>query len=142
MIISMKKLVPSAQLFTYATAGAAAADMYALDNAVVMNGGVSLIKTGIAVQIPDGFVGLVCSRSGLALKNGVAVKNSPGVVDSDYRGDVGVLLENTGSTAFFVKAGDRIAQFMVVPVPSVAFKEAEELSETTRGEGGFGSTGK
>jgi dUTP pyrophosphatase len=117
MIIQMKKLDPQAQLFTYATAGAAAADMYALTDAVVMNGGVSLVRTGIAVQIPEGFVGLVCSRSGLAHKSSVAVKNSPGVIDPDYRGDVGVILENTGPTAFFVRAGDRIAQFMVVPVP-------------------------
>lgn len=142
MRIPMKKLDPKAKLFTYETAGAAAADMYALEDAAVFNGKRTLVKTGIAVQLPEGFVGLVCPRSGLALKKGVTITNSPGIVDPDYTGDVGIIIDNQGEVAFDIKAGDRVAQFMVVPVPNVQFVEVEELSETERGEGGFGSTGK
>lgn len=142
MRIPMKKLSPKAKMFTYETAGAAAADMYALEDAVVFNGKRTLIKTGIAVQLPEGFVGMVCPRSGLALKKGITITNAPGIVDSDYMGDVGIIIDNQGDVTFDIKAGDRVAQFMIVPVPKVQFVEVEELKVTARGTGGFGSTGK
>lgn len=104
-----------------------------------------LIPCGIYVEIPRGFVGLVCSRSGLALKRQVVVLNAPGVIDSDYRGEVGAVLINLGVAGFDVRHGDRIAQMLIVPVAEVTFEQVaflEDLSSTVRGSGGFGSTGR
>lgn len=98
------------------------------------------VHTGFAVQIPDGFVGLVCPRSGLACQHGVTVLNAPGIIDSDYRGPLDVLLVNFGDKPFMIVRGDRIAQLVVVPAPLVDAVEVDELDETTR-QGGFGSTG-
>jgi len=142
MQVKFKKLQPNAKPFTYASVGSAAADMYALESTTVFNGKRTLVKTGIAVQLPKGFVGLVCPRSGLALNRGITITNSPGIVDPDYTGDVGIIIDNQGDVAFDIKAGDRVAQFMIVPQPTIEFKEVAELSTTARGDGGFGSTGK
>lgn len=100
-----------------------------------------IVKTGIFCEIPRGFVGYVCPRSGLAIKNGVTVLNAPGIIDSDYRGEVGVILINLGSEKYDIHKGDRIAQLIISPYGQVDIIEKKELSLTDRGNGGFGSTG-
>lgn len=127
---------------TYARKGDAGADLRSTENLVIRPGETKLVKTGIRLALPDGYVGLVCSRSGLALKSSVFVLNAPGVVDSGYRGEVGVILHNSGFTNFEVKQGDRIAQLMIQKFESAEWNEVEDLDETERGTGGFGSTGK
>jgi dUTP pyrophosphatase len=100
-----------------------------------------LVPTGIRLEIPEGFEGQVRPRSGLALRHGITLLNSPGTIDADYRGDVGVILYNTGGADFIIQPGDRIAQIVFCSVPSVEMKHVEMLHESERGEGGFGSTG-
>lgn len=120
----------------------AAYDLRAQEGGVLPPGTHQLVSTGTQVAIPEGYVGLVCSRSGLANKFGVAVKNSPGIVDPDYIGDVGVILENSGKEAFFYEEGDRIAQLLIVETPDVKFsKSQKELKSSVRGDNGFGSSG-
>jgi len=104
-------------------------------------GWVTQIPTGICLEIPEGFVGLVFTRSGLAVKHQIGLANGVGVVDADYRGEIFICCENRSETVFTVKRGDRLAQLIVMPVPSVKILEVEELSDTERGENGFGSTG-
>jgi dUTP pyrophosphatase len=101
----------------------------------------ALVPTGLVLEIPLGWEGQVRPRSGLALRHGVTLLNSPGTIDSDYRGEVGVVLVNLGAAPFTVRRGDRIAQLVVAPVAVARFAPAEELGDTTRGDGGFGSTG-
>lgn len=101
----------------------------------------ALIPTGIALEIPTGYEGQVRARSGLAVKNGIALVNAPGTIDADYRGEVSVILINLGSEDFSVKRGDRIAQLVIVPVVQAEIVETADLSDTSRGAGGFGSTG-
>lgn len=101
-----------------------------------------LVRTGIAVALPAGHVGLVCPRSGLALKHGIGVVNGPGVVDEDYRGEVGVVLVNHGDEPVTMTRGDRVAQLVVVPAPRMTVAIVETLDDTARGSGGFGSTGR
>lgn len=102
----------------------------------------ALIHTGVRVALPVGYEAQVRPRSGLALKHGIILPNSPGTIDADYRGEIGVILMNLGDEPYEVKCGDRIAQMVVAPVCQVKFEEADELDETARGEGGFGSSGK
>lgn len=127
----------------YATDGAAAVDLRAaVDTPVTIAPGErAQIPTGLAMAIPQGYVGIVAARSGLACKKGIALSNGIGVIDSDYRGEIGVSLHNTSSVPFTVERGERIAQMMFLPVATVSFLPCEELEETARGEGGFGSTG-
>jgi dUTP pyrophosphatase len=127
----------------YMTPGAAGADVVAAVSAeiVLAPGGRALVPTGFALEIPDGFEVQIRPRSGLAVKHGVTLLNSPGTVDSDYRGPVGVVLVNHGAEPFVVRRGERIAQLVVAPVVRAAFREAETLGASARGEGGFGSTG-
>lgn len=127
----------------YATDGAAAVDLRAaVDEPVTIAPGErAQIPTGLAMAIPQGYVGIVAARSGLACKKGIALSNGIGVIDSDYRGEIGVSLHNTSSVPFTVERGERIAQMMFLPVATVSFLPCEELEETARGEGGFGSTG-
>ena len=128
----------------YATPGSAAMDLHAcLDGPVVIPaGGRSVIPTGIAIALPSpDYVALVFARSGLGIKHGVAPANCVGVIDSDYRGEVMVGLRNSGSSDFTVQPGDRIAQLMVTPVVQATIQMVDELDETQRGAGGFGSTG-
>jgi dUTP pyrophosphatase len=141
MQIYIKKLDDRAILPKYQTPGAAAVDLHALEGWLLEPGERHLFKSGLAFEIPPGMAGLVCSRSGLALKNGVCVINAPGVIDSDYRGDVGAALINLGKEAIWIHDGDRIAQLMFVPVPMVEFQLTDTLVSTERGTGGFGSTG-
>lgn len=120
----------------------AAFDLRAQRAGILPPGTRALVETGTRVAIPEGYVGLVCSRSGLAHKFGVFVLNAPGVVDPDYTGDVGVILENSGKEAFFFEEGDRIAQLMILETPQIKFsKSQKELKASARGEDGFGSSG-
>ena len=145
MIILVQRL-PHAKglpLPAYATPGAAAMDLLAAVDApvTVPPGGRVLIPTGLKVALPAGHEWQIRPRSGLALKHGVTLVNSPGTIDADYRGEVGVILLNTGAEDFVVERGMRIAQAVLASVVSAAFKEVVVLPETDRGEGGFGSTG-
>ena len=129
----------------YETAGAAGADLRAnfpdRVGVVVAPGARALIPTGLAMAVPIGFEVQVRPRSGLALKQGIALVNSPGTIDSDYRGEVGVIVLNTSDTPFEVTHGMRIAQMVLAPVVQASFQVVEQLDDTTRGAGGFGSTG-
>jgi dUTP pyrophosphatase len=127
---------------TYATTGAAGFDLRAAAALVLAPGDVALVPTGFAMAIPPGFEMQVRPRSGLAAKHGVTVLNTPGTVDSDYRGEVAVILVNHGQAAFEISRGDRIAQGVIAAAPQAAIVEVESLDETARGSGGFGSTGK
>ena len=125
----------------YQTSGSAGCDLKASSDLVVRAGQRTVVGTGLKVEIPPGFEGQVRSRSGLAAKNGIIVLNSPGTVDSDYRGEVKVILFNTSNEDFFVKKGDRIAQLVFSQVFHATFSKSEDLSKTVRGGGGFGSSG-
>lgn len=142
--LKIKKLSPNAILPTYGTAGAAGADLYALPEGepiTIAPGETVFIHTGLAMAIPEGYVGLNFARSGLASKRGLAPANKVGVIDSDYRGELMVALHNHGDTPQTVEPGDRVAQFLVVPVMTADFCETDTLDDTDRGSGGFGSTG-
>ncbi|WP_415922727.1 dUTP diphosphatase [Tateyamaria sp. SN6-1] len=136
---------PAIPLPSYETAGAAGADIRAnfpdAAGVVVAPGARALIPTGLAMAIPQGFEVQVRPRSGLALKHGIALVNSPGTIDSDYRGEVGIIILNTGTEPFEVTHGMRIAQLVLAPVVQAAFVETDSLDDTARGAGGFGSTG-
>ena len=142
--IAVKKLRPNAVLPTYDSAWAAGADLYACLEApvTIAPGKTVLIPTGLAMEIPVGFAGLIYARSGLSVKRGLAPANKVGVIDADYRGEFMVALLNHGSESQTVCHGERIAQLVITPVFTPGFLEVEELSDTVRGEGGFGSTGK
>ena len=131
---------------SYETAGAAGADLRAnlVDRGQValLPGARVLVPTGLRVEIPDGFEVQIRPRSGLALKHGITLPNAPGTIDSDYRGPLGVIVMNLGDLPFVIQHGDRIAQMVVAPVVQASFVVGETLSETGRGAGGFGSTGK
>ena len=132
-----------AQLPAYQTAGAAGADIRAFlgRDVVLRPGGRALIPTGLRLAIPGGFEAQVRPRSGLAAKHGVTVLNAPGTIDSDFRGEVKVILANCGDEDFVVRNGERIAQLVVAPVSRASFAAVPALGGTERGEGGFGSTG-
>ena len=144
MKVNFKKLVPFAQMPTYGSEYAAGADLYAAteDEIAIAPGETKFIGTGIAVELPLGTVGLVYARSGLACKKGLAPANKVGVIDCDYRGEIKVALHNHGAEAQVVGAGERIAQMVIAPYYTAEYVEVEELSDTVRGEGGFGSTGR
>lgn len=144
MKVNIKKLNENATLPTYGSQCAAGADLYALcDGALEIEAGSTvLVHTGIAMQIPDGYVGLIYARSGLATKRGLAPANKVGVIDSDYRGEIMVALHNHSDKAATVENGERIAQIVIAPYLSAQFVEVDALDTTERGEGGFGSTGK
>jgi dUTP pyrophosphatase len=127
----------------YETGGSAGLDVRSAENELLKPGEFKLITTGLRVEIPYGYEIQVRPRSGLALKHGITVLNSPGTIDADYRGKIGVILINHGQSDFEIKAGDRIAQLVVAPVERIQWQETGELnSSTKRGENGFGSTGK
>ena len=133
------------ELPAYETAGAAGMDLraaVAADAPITLEPGKrALVPTGLVFEIPHGYEGQIRPRSGLAFKNGITCLNTPGTVDSDYRGEVKVLLVNLGEEPFVIERGMRMAQMVIAPVTQVAVREAAETSETTRGAGGFGSTG-
>lgn len=142
-IVHVKKLNEKAILPSYGTEYAAGADLYAcLDEEVMIAPGETVfVKTGIAMEIPVGYAGFIYARSGLACKKGLAPANKVGVVDADYRGEIMVALHNHSGAGIAVEPGERIAQMVIAPYLAVDFEEQDELSQTVRGEGGFGSTG-
>ena len=143
--VRIKKLREQAHAPTYGSDFAAGCDLYACpdeEQVTIGAGETVMIPTGWAMEIPEGFAGLIYARSGLATKSGLAPANKVGVVDCDYRGEVCVCLHNHSNQARTLKRGDRIAQMVITPYLTAMFCEADELSDTTRGEGGFGSTGK
>ena len=142
--INIKKLNENAVVPTYGSEFSAGADLYALaDEPIVIEAHKTvLVHTGVAMEIPTGYVGLVFARSGLATKRALAPANKVGVLDSDYRGEIMVALHNHGDEPKTVENGERIAQLVLVPYLTAEFDEVDELSDTVRGEGGFGSTGR
>ncbi|GGC24048.1 deoxyuridine 5'-triphosphate nucleotidohydrolase [Novosphingobium marinum] len=129
------------ELPAYATDGAAGMDVLAAESLTLSPGARHAVATGLAMAIPSGFEIQVRPRSGLALRHGVTVPNTPGTIDSDYRGELKVIVINHGDDAFEIRRGDRIAQLVLAPVTRAGWLPVEELDETSRGEGGFGSTG-
>lgn len=140
--VGYKRLTGGAKVPTYSSAHAAGADLFSVEFITIEAGEWALVKTGIALEIPVGYEVQIRPRSGLALKYGVTVLNSPGTIDSDYRGEIGVILVNHGQDIFKINPGDRIAQMVLAQHETAFFFEAEELSESERGARGFGSTGK
>lgn len=138
------KLTPNAKVPTYGTQYAAGADLYSAsgEEIVIEPGKTVMVGTGIACEIPEGLVGLIFARSGLACKKDLAPANKVGVIDSDYRGEIKVALHNHGSESRTIEAGERIAQLMLTPYIKAEFEETDFLDETERGEGGFGSSGR
>lgn len=139
--VKVKKLSPDAQIPKAANPGDVAFDLFSIIEYDLEPGNRHPIPTGIAVEIPVGYEGQVRPRSGLGLKHGLTVINTPGTIDSGYRGEIHVTLLNLGSEPFQIRKGMRVAQLAIRPVPRVQFLEVDELSDTARGEGGFGSTG-
>jgi dUTP pyrophosphatase len=141
--LPVKQLDPDLPLPTYAKDGDAGVDLRASEGVTIAaGGGRQLVPSGIAVAIPRGYAGFVQPRSGLALKHGVTCLNTPGLIDSDYRGEIKVLLINTDPDSdFVIERGDRIAQLVIQAVEHVNFMAVDELTETERGDGGFGHTG-
>jgi len=142
--VNIKKLKENAVIPTYGSEYAAGADLYAcIDEDLTINPGeTKLVSTGIAMELPLGYAGLVYARSGLASKRGLAPANKVGVVDADYRGEVMVALHNHSNEPQTITTGERIAQYVIAPYLKAVFNEVEELSDTVRGAGGFGSTGQ
>jgi len=145
-LIRLRRLPHSAglELPGYASAGAAGADLRAAveTDLVLAPGGRAAVPTGLILEIPAGWEGQVRPRSGLAIRHGLTVVNAPGTIDSDYRGELKILLVNLGGEAVTIRRGDRVAQLVVAPAPQAAFHETADLENTERGAGGFGSTGR
>lgn len=141
--LKVRRKTSTAKLPTYESAGAAGMDLYAdLNGPVIIGAGDrDCIPTNIAIELPPWLEAQVRSRSGLAYKSGIMVLNSPGTIDSDYRGGIGVILFNTTGTDFIINPGDRIAQLVITPIIRAELVEVDEIAETARGEAGFGSTG-
>lgn len=142
--IRVKKLNQNAKLPTYGSVEAAGADLYACisETTKILPGETVWIPTGIALEVPKGYAGLIYARSSMGVKRGLAPANKVGVIDSDYRGEIRVVLLNHSSEIQSVEPGERVAQFIITPVLKAEYEEVEELTETGRGSGGFGSTGK
>lgn len=140
MNINIVKTHPDAQIPQYATSGAACFDLVSVAAGKVTPGGSAVFDTGLQFEVPEGHVMVIHSRSGHGFKHDVRLSNAAGILDSDYRGNTLVKLRNDGSENFWVKQGDRIAQAMIIPVFTVGFTVCEQLSDTARGAGGFGST--
>lgn len=144
MVLKVKKLNEEAKLPVYSSNEAAGADLFACisEDIIIQPGDTIIVKTGLAMEIPKGNVGLVYARSGLGIKNGIAPANKVGVIDSDYRGEIMVGLYNHSKEPYTISHHDRIAQMVFTPYINMEFELKEELEETNRGTGGFGSTGK
>lgn len=142
--IAVKKLDERAVLPTYGSEFSAGADLYAVADGDItfQPNETKFVRTGLAMEIPEGYAGLIYARSGLACKRGLAPANKVGVIDSDYRGEISVVLHNHGKVEQTVAPGERIAQLVITPVLTPAYEEVDELTDTDRGAGGFGSTGK
>ena len=142
MKIKIKKLNDRAVVPTYGTEFSAGADLYVIDEDVTINPGETVVlHTGLSVEIPEGYCGLIFARSGMGIKRGLAPANKVGVIDADYRGEICVALHNHGTTPQHVECGERVAQLAIVPFLKAEFEISDDLTDTVRGEGGFGSTG-
>lgn len=141
-VLQVRRLDPDVPLPSYAHPGDAGLDLASAEDRVLGPGERGAISTGLAVAVPDGWVGLVHPRSGLSLRDGVTVVNAPGTVDSGYRGELKVLLVNLGDRPVEIARGERVAQLVLQRVGRATVEEVDELDDTTRGEGGFGSTGR
>ncbi|MBA4311234.1 MAG: dUTP diphosphatase [Chlorobiaceae bacterium] len=143
-IARLNSITKDILLPSYATSGSSGMDIYAAvgEDLVLKKGETVLVPTGFTIEVPPGYEAQVRPRSGLAIKNGVGVLNSPGTIDSDYRGEVKVILTNFGKEDFIVHRGDRIAQMVIAPVVQAVWVEVDMLEDTKRGAGGFGHTGK
>ena len=141
MKVLFRRVRPEAVLPSYAHPGDAGMDVMSAEALVIPPGGRALVHTGLVMVLPPGYEAQVRPRSGLALKHGVTVLNTPGTIDEGYRGEVGVILANFGDAPFAVNVGDRVAQIVVAPVTRAEIGETLEVGETDRGAGGFGSTG-
>jgi dUTP pyrophosphatase len=141
MTVRFKKVHPDAVLPAYAHQGDAGMDVRSVDDLEIAPGARALVHTGLVMALPAGWEAQVRPRSGLALKHGVTVLNTPGTIDAGYRGEVGVILANFGDRPFPVAKGDRIAQIVIAPVTTAVIEETGEVDDTDRGGGGFGSTG-
>jgi dUTP pyrophosphatase len=140
--VKVVKLDPNLPLPAYQTAGSAGCDVHSAKDVEIQPGQKALVPTGLKLEIPEGFECQIRPRSSLALKHGVVVFNTPSTIDADYRGEISVLLINTSTVPFSIKKGDRIAQLVFAPVTVASFVEVKELSDTARGAGGWGSTGR
>ena len=141
MQVPLQRLDPDLPVPLRAHPGDGGLDLHARDDVALRPGEWATVPTGIAVAIPEGFTGLVTPRSGLAARHGVGVANGPGLIDAGYRGEVKVILVNHGIEPVDITRGDRIAQLVIVPIPEWDFEEVDQLPDSVRGEGGFGSTG-
>ena len=142
MKVNIKKLDERAIIPTYGTEYSAGADLYSIEAVTVEPHKTVLVHTGLALEIPEGYAGLIFARSGLACKRGLAPANKVGVIDADYRGEIMVALHNHTEAPVSIDAGERVAQLAIMPFLKADFELADELSDTVRGAGGFGSTGK
>lgn len=141
MILKFKRIHPDAVLPEYAHESDAGMDVRSVDELTILPGKRALVHTGLVMMLPPMYEAQVRPRSGLALKSGITVLNTPGTIDAGYRGEVGVILANFGDSEFKVSKGDKIAQIVVAPVTRAEIEETDSIDETDRGEGGFGSTG-
>ena len=141
MKVKFRRIDPAAMLPSYAHPGDAGMDIRSIEDLVIDPGARKLVRTGLVMMLPPGYEAQVRPRSGLALKNGVTVLNTPGTIDEGYRGEVGVVLANFGSEPFRIEKGSKIAQIVVAPCTRAEIEETVEIDSTERGEGGFGSTG-
>jgi dUTP pyrophosphatase len=140
--VEIQLLHKDAKMPTFAYEGDAGADLYALHDVVIKKSDRALVKTGIAIALPQGFEAQIRPRSGLALKHGITVLNTPGTIDAGYRGEVGVILANMSHDDYLVEKHTKIAQMLVKKVNDITFKKVDKLSSSQRGKGGFGSSGK
>ena len=136
------KLENNAQLPKYATTGSSGMDLRAVESVIIKKGCRGCVKTGVYIEMPEGLEAQIRPRSGLALKYGITILNTPGTIDSDYRGEICVILANFGDEDFVIEVGDRIAQMVFAPVAHAVLVQVKELGETVRAAGGFGSTGR
>lgn len=140
--VKIQKISPDAKIPEYAHVSDAGADVYSAEDVVIGPNSTTIVKTGIKIAIPGGYEIQVRPRSGMSAKTGIRVANAPGTIDSEYRGEVGIILHNTSIEPYEVKKGDKIAQLLIAPTPMIHWEEVEELDTTERNEGGFGSTDK
>lgn len=139
--IKVKKLRKNAIVPQYYTNGAAGFDLHAVENVMIGAGGIELVRTGLAFEVPEGYEIQIRPRSGLSLRTKIRIANAPGTIDSDYRGEVGIIVDNMTVAPYLIRKGDRIAQGVIQAVPKAIFQEVDKLSSTGRGSKGFGSTG-
>ncbi|MEM4267510.1 MAG: dUTP diphosphatase [Candidatus Woesearchaeota archaeon] len=142
MRVRIKLLHKEAKIPQYAHKGDSGVDLYSIENIVIKHGEWQLVRTGVSIEIPSGYEAQIRPRSGLALKHGISVLNTPGTIDSGYRGEIGVILVNHSRHDFLVEKHTKIAQMVFCKVERVSFQQVDKLKETTRNKGGFGSTGK